>query len=84
MSNYGNGGWGSAVPSVHDAVVNNEITRNIPNKIIFVSNATELSSIADEPVGTFAATYGFKQMWQFNGANTWISMTDSNNISVSN
>lgn len=81
--NYIDGGWGNAVPGVHDIVADGQITRFVPNKIVFVESSSQVSSLNEELAGTFAATYGFKQMWQYNGNGTWISMTSGSDITVS-
>lgn len=62
--------WG-----MHDAVIDNEIVRDIPSKMVFVSSQSQLSKFTNNvPVGTIAATYGFGSLWQLNASRQWVSM----------
>lgn len=61
--------WG-----MHDAIVNGEIVRDVPSKMVYVTQQSELSNFSDAPVGTIAATYGFTAMWQKKPDGTWASM----------
>ena len=80
--NYIDGGWGCAVPGVHDIVSGDQIIRNLPNRIVFVNNASQVEMLNNEPVGTFAATYGFKQMWQYDGNLNWVNMTGGSDVEL--
>lgn len=55
----------------HDSLLNGEIVKNIPDKMVYVSKQADLSNFADYPDGTFAATYGFKKLWQKKSGGTW-------------
>lgn len=66
----------------HAVVDGNTIIRNIPDKMIYVSEGSDLEQIADEPAGTMAATYGFKSMWQYDGNMTWVCITGGEDIEV--
>lgn len=61
--------WG-----MHDAIINGEIVRDIPSKMIYVSSQDELSNFSDALPGTIAAQYGFGSMWQMKPDGTWASM----------
>lgn len=62
--------WG-----MHDAIVNGEVVRDIPSKMVFVTNQSQLSQFTQiEPVGTIAATYGCGSMWQLNASRQWVSL----------
>lgn len=61
--------WG-----MHDAIVNGEIVRDIPDKMVYVSSQSELANFSGEQPGTIAALYGFGTMWQLKPDGTWVSM----------
>ena len=61
--------WG-----MHDAIVNGEIVRDIPSKMIYVEQQSDLSNFSDALPGTIAAIYGGGQMWQMKPDGTWVSM----------
>ena len=62
--------WG-----MHDAVIDGEIVRDIPSKMVYVSSQSQLSKYTNNvPVGTIAATYGFGSLWQLNASRQWVSM----------
>ena len=62
--------WG-----MHDAVINGEVVKDIPSKMVFVTNQSQLSQFTNiEPVGTIAATYGGGSLWQLNASRQWVSM----------
>lgn len=58
----------------HDAVINGEVVRNIPSKMIYVRNQAELSNFADALPGTIAAQYGFGSMWQMDPSGNWVEI----------
>ena len=62
--------WG-----MHDAYINGEVVRDIPTKMVFVTNQSQLSKFTQiEEVGTFAATYGLSSVWQLNASRQWVSV----------
>lgn len=61
--------WG-----MHDTIINGEIVRDLPSKMVYVSAESELSNFADMPPGTIAALYGMGSMWQLKPDGTWVSM----------
>ena len=61
--------WG-----MHDAIIGNEIVRDIPSKVVYVSAESELSNFADEPAGTVAVQYGFAAIWQKKPDGTWATV----------
>ena len=61
--------WG-----MHDAIIDGQIVRDIPSRMIFVTAQSELSNFADAFPGTMAATYGFGQMWQMKPDGTWATI----------
>lgn len=61
--------WG-----MHDAIIDGEIVRDLPSKMVYVSEESELTNFADMPPGTIAATYGFTSMWQLTPDGTWADM----------
>lgn len=61
--------WG-----MHDAIVDGEIVRDIPDKIVYVTAQSELANFAGEQPGTIAALYGFGTMWQLKPDGTWAEM----------
>ena len=61
--------WG-----MHDAIINGEIVRDIPSKMIYVEQQSDLANFSDALPGTIAATYGFGSMWQMKPDGTWASM----------
>lgn len=59
----------------HSAVINGEIVHNIPSKMVYISDESELDLFTDEmPVGTYAATYGGANVWQLNAAGVWVEV----------
>lgn len=58
----------------HDAVINGEVVHNIPSKMIYVEQESDLSNFSDALPGTIAATYGFGSMWQMKPDGTWATM----------
>ena len=62
--------WG-----MHDAVIDGDVVQDIPSKMVFVANQSQLSRFTNtHPVGTIAATYGFGSMWQLNASRQWVSL----------
>lgn len=61
--------WG-----MHDAVVNGELVRDIPTRLIFVADSTERDLLPDIFSGTFVATYGLSHVWQRKGDGTWATI----------
>ena len=61
--------WG-----MHDAVVNGELVRDIPTRMIFVANSTERDALTNVAAGTFVATYGLEHIWQRKGDGTWATI----------
>ena len=61
--------WG-----MHDAIIDGQIVRDIPSRMIFVNAQSELSNFADALPGTMAATYGFGKMWQMKPDGTWATI----------
>lgn len=61
--------WG-----MHDAIIDGQIVRDIPSRMIFVNAQSELVNFADALPGTMAATYGFGQMWQMKPDGTWATI----------
>lgn len=60
---------------MHDAIIGSDIVHDIPSKVIYVTEESELASFTDiSPVGTFAATYGLGSMWQLNASRTWVEV----------
>ena len=53
---------------IHDAVVNGQLLRNIPTRVIFVANKTERNALENIEAGTFVLTYDVKNVWVRNGA----------------
>lgn len=52
---------------VHDAVVNGQLLRNIPTRIIFVANKTERNALENIEAGTFILTFDLRNIWIRNG-----------------
>ena len=52
---------------IHDAVVNGQLLRNIPTRVIFVANKTERNALGHIEAGTFVLTYDVKNVWVRNG-----------------
>lgn len=59
---------------MHDAVIGDDIIRDIQTKLVFVPTQADLAKLADYPTGTFAATYGAGSMWQKKPDGTWASV----------
>lgn len=60
---------------MHDAKIGDDIVRDIPTKLVFVSSQAELAEFtAIEPVGTFAATYGLGTLWHLNSSREWVEV----------
>ena len=57
--------WG-----MHDAVVNGELHRDIPSRLIFVANTTERDAL-EVYAGQFVATYGCVNVWQKDVDGEW-------------
>jgi hypothetical protein len=58
---------------MHDALINGEIVRDIPSKLVYVNSENDLAALTDaEPVGTFAVTFGGEHVWQLTPAGTWV------------
>ena len=60
--------------SVHDVIQNEEIVRDIRSKMVYVSDYSELAHFTDEPIGTFAATYGLTALYQLKPDRTWATI----------
>lgn len=56
---------------VHDIIMNNEILRNIPSKMGYVTSQAELANYVNEDPGYMAIQYGLKHMWQLKPDKTW-------------
>lgn len=53
---------------IHDAVVNGQLLRNIPTRLIFVANKTERdNSLGNIEAGTFVLTFDLSNVWIRNG-----------------
>ena len=61
--------WG-----MHDAIIDGQIVRDIPSRMIYVNAQSELVNFSDALPGTMAATYGFSQMWQMKPDGTWATI----------
>lgn len=61
--------WG-----MHDAVVNGELHRDIPTRLIFVTNTTERDALENIAAGTFVAAYGLANIWQRKGDGSWATI----------
>lgn len=60
---------------MHDAIIGNDIVHDIPSKVIYVSEESELDSFTDiSPVGTFAAVYGLTKLWQLDASKEWVEV----------
>lgn len=55
----------------HDALVNGELHRGIPTRLIFVNNQTERDALPNIDAGTFVAVYGLTNIWQKDGEDSW-------------
>lgn len=58
----------------HSVIEDGVVVNGIPDEMVYVTQESELASFAGKPAGTFAATYGFKKMWQKKPDGTWESM----------
>ena len=61
--------WG-----MHDAVVNGELQRDIPTRLVFVASSTERDALPTVAAGTIVATYGCANVWQKKGDGTWATI----------
>lgn len=52
---------------IHDAVVNGQLLRNIPTRLIFVANKTERNALTNIEAGTFVLTFDLSNVWIRNG-----------------
>lgn len=52
---------------IHDAVVNGQLLRNIPTRLIFVANKTERNALTNIEAGTFVLTFDLRNVWIRNG-----------------
>lgn len=52
---------------IHDAVVNGQLLRNIPTRLIFVANKTERNALKNIEAGTFVLTFDLSNVWIRNG-----------------
>lgn len=59
--------WG-----MHDAVIDGEVVCDLPQKVAYVTDETELDAFAGMPVGSIAIQYGFTAMWQKKADGTWL------------
>lgn len=60
---------------MHDALIDGEVVKDIPSRVVFVTSQSELSAIAnEEPVGTIAIQYGFVNMWQLKPDGQWAAV----------
>lgn len=60
---------------MHDALIDGEVIKDIPSRVVFVTSESELSAIVDEePVGTIAIQYGFANMWQLKPDGQWATV----------
>jgi hypothetical protein len=53
---------------IHDAVVNGQLLRNIPTRVIFVSNKTERNALENIEAGTIVLTFNLNNIWIRNGS----------------
>lgn len=53
---------------IHDAVVNGQLLRNIPTRLIFVANKTERNALTNIEAGTFVLTFDLSNVWIRNGS----------------
>lgn len=60
--------------STYGAVINGQLEKRIMSKIIYVSSEDDLALLADEKPGTFAATYGFTNLWQMDDNGEFIAI----------
>lgn len=60
---------------IHDAVVNGQLLRNIPTRLIFVANKTERNALTNIEAGTFVLTFDLSSVWIRNGS---VSATGDN------
>lgn len=52
---------------IHDAMVNGQLLRNIPTRVIFVANKAERDTLENIHAGTFVLTYNLENIWVRNG-----------------
>lgn len=52
---------------IHDAVVDGQLLRNIPTRLIFVANKTERNALTNIEAGTFVLTFDLSNVWIRNG-----------------
>lgn len=52
---------------IHDAVVDGQLFRNIPTRLIFVTNKAERDALGDIEAGTFVLTFSLTNIWIRNG-----------------
>lgn len=64
--------WG-----MHDAVVNGELVRDIPTRLVFVADSTERDALENVLPGQFVATYGMGYVWQKKGDGTWAAVKEA-------
>lgn len=64
--------WG-----MHDAVVDGELVRDIPTRMIFVTNSTERDALENLAAGTFVAVYGLGTIWQRKADGTWATVKEA-------
>lgn len=57
----------------HNAVTADGLHKNIETTLTFVSAETDLASITDVEPGDIAATYGFGDIWQYDGTQ-WVEV----------
>ena len=65
---------GLKIIGTHGAVVNGAVEHNIPDHSIYVSSQSDLASLTNVPVGTFAIQYGFTHVWQLDPSGSWIEI----------
>ena len=73
MSHYYNYD-GLKTVGTHGALVNGEVKNGIPDQSIYVNSQSDLASLTDVPVGTFAIQYGFSHIWQLNASGSWVEV----------
>ena len=65
---------GLKIIGTHGAVIDGEVKHNIPDHSVYVESESDLASIDNVPVGTFAIQYGFTHVWQLAPDNLWIEV----------
>jgi hypothetical protein len=60
---------------MHNAIIGDDIVHDIPSKVVYVTEESELASFTDiSPVGTYAAIYGLTKLWQLDASKEWVEV----------